>query len=278
MDPMDGRSERSHHRDAARPANGRGGRSPRLSDADRAAAVRRLTGHRAAGRLTAEEVRDRSTWVDAARTRADLAQVFADLPDDHPVRTAWHDRHWRTHAVLFAVVTTALLVVWAVVRDPDPLPRDYGMDYWWPVWLALLWATVVLLHLLRTAGLLRGPTRPRPPTPAPPPLPEQATEPATEPATESATEPATEPPAGLSTEPPPADAPLPDALAVLTPRELEVLALVGQGHANKDIAAALFISERTARTHVSNILQKLELTSRTQAAILAVQAGLRPQA
>ncbi|GIJ68386.1 LuxR C-terminal-related transcriptional regulator [Virgisporangium ochraceum] len=269
---MDGRSERSHHPDAARPADGRGGRSPRLSDADRAAAVRRLTGHQAAGRLTAEEVRDRSTWVDAARTRADLAQVFADLPDDHPVRTAWHDRHWRTHAVLFAVVTTALLVVWAVVRDPDPLPRDYGMDYWWPVWLALLWATVVLLHLLRTAGLLRGPTRPRPPAPGPPPHRETAPEPPEGPSSGSPPEPASESPAG-----PPADAPLPDALAVLTPREIEVLALVGQGHANKDIAAALFISERTARTHVSNILQKLELTSRTQAAILAVQAGLRPQ-
>lgn len=63
---------------------------------------------------------------------------------------------------------------------------------------------------------------------------------------------------------------------MLTPRELEVLALVGRGDANKDIAAALFISERTARTHVSNILQKLGLTSRTQAAILAVRAGLRP--
>jgi DNA-binding NarL/FixJ family response regulator len=52
-----------------------------------------------------------------------------------------------------------------------------------------------------------------------------------------------------------------------------VLALVGQGCANRDIAAALFISERTARTHVSNILRKLELSSRTQAAILANRAG-----
>jgi DNA-binding NarL/FixJ family response regulator len=60
----------------------------------------------------------------------------------------------------------------------------------------------------------------------------------------------------------------------LTAREREVLALVGQGRANRDIAEALFISERTARTHVSNILRKLELTSRTQAAILANRAGV----
>jgi DNA-binding NarL/FixJ family response regulator len=60
----------------------------------------------------------------------------------------------------------------------------------------------------------------------------------------------------------------------LTPRELEVLRLVGAGHANKQIAGELGISERTARTHVSNILRKLGLTSRTQAALWAVREGL----
>jgi DNA-binding NarL/FixJ family response regulator len=62
--------------------------------------------------------------------------------------------------------------------------------------------------------------------------------------------------------------------AELTPRELEVLRLVGAGQANKGIAAALGISERTARTHVSNILSKLGLSSRTQAALWAVREGL----
>jgi DNA-binding NarL/FixJ family response regulator len=65
-----------------------------------------------------------------------------------------------------------------------------------------------------------------------------------------------------------------DATADLTARELEVLRLVGAGKANKEIAARLDISERTARTHVSNILGKLGLASRTQAALWAVREGL----
>jgi DNA-binding NarL/FixJ family response regulator len=60
----------------------------------------------------------------------------------------------------------------------------------------------------------------------------------------------------------------------LTPRELDVLRLVGAGKANKEIAGELVISERTARTHVSNILSKLRLSSRTQAALWAVREGL----
>ena len=66
----------------------------------------------------------------------------------------------------------------------------------------------------------------------------------------------------------------PDAAEPLTEREKEVLSLVGQGASNKDIASALFITERTARTHVSNILGKLGLASRTQAALWAVDHKL----
>jgi DNA-binding NarL/FixJ family response regulator len=62
--------------------------------------------------------------------------------------------------------------------------------------------------------------------------------------------------------------------AELTTRELDVLRLVGAGKANKEIATELLISERTARTHVSNILAKLHLGSRTQAALWAVREGL----
>jgi DNA-binding NarL/FixJ family response regulator len=65
-----------------------------------------------------------------------------------------------------------------------------------------------------------------------------------------------------------------DARPELTARELDVLRLVGAGRANKEIAARLDISERTARTHVSNILGKLGLASRTQAALWAVREGL----
>jgi DNA-binding NarL/FixJ family response regulator len=68
--------------------------------------------------------------------------------------------------------------------------------------------------------------------------------------------------------------PMKDSRAELTSRELEVLRLVGAGKANKEIAAELQIGERTARTHVSNILRKLGLSSRTQAALWAVREGL----
>jgi DNA-binding NarL/FixJ family response regulator len=65
-----------------------------------------------------------------------------------------------------------------------------------------------------------------------------------------------------------------DPTADLTARELEVLRLVAAGKPNKQIAAELSISERTARTHVSRILRKLRLSSRTQAALWAVREGL----
>jgi NarL family two-component system response regulator LiaR len=60
----------------------------------------------------------------------------------------------------------------------------------------------------------------------------------------------------------------------LTQRELEVLQLLAQGWENKEIAGKLCISEATARTHVSNILGKLHLASRTQAALYALKEGL----
>jgi DNA-binding NarL/FixJ family response regulator len=60
----------------------------------------------------------------------------------------------------------------------------------------------------------------------------------------------------------------------LTARELDVLRLVAAGHPNKRIASELSISERTTRTHVSRILAKLRLSSRTQAALWAVREGL----
>jgi NarL family two-component system response regulator LiaR len=60
----------------------------------------------------------------------------------------------------------------------------------------------------------------------------------------------------------------------LTPREVEVLRLVAQGRDNQEIADLLVISETTVRTHVSNILSKLHLASRTQAALYALREGL----
>jgi two-component system, NarL family, response regulator LiaR len=60
----------------------------------------------------------------------------------------------------------------------------------------------------------------------------------------------------------------------LTLREREVLRLLAKGCGNQDIARQLTISEATARTHVSNILNKLHVASRTQAALYALREGL----
>jgi two-component system, NarL family, response regulator LiaR len=68
-------------------------------------------------------------------------------------------------------------------------------------------------------------------------------------------------PAGPATEP-------------LTPREREVLRLVVEGFANKQIARRLLITEKTVKTHVSSILQKLGVADRTAAAVLAIRQGL----
>jgi two-component system, NarL family, response regulator LiaR len=60
----------------------------------------------------------------------------------------------------------------------------------------------------------------------------------------------------------------------LTQREVEVLRLIAQGYENRDMAEKLVISEATVRTHVSNILGKLHLASRTQAALYALREGI----
>ena len=67
---------------------------------------------------------------------------------------------------------------------------------------------------------------------------------------------------------------LPPSDEPLTEREVEVLVYVARGYSNQEIADALIISERTVRTHVSNILSKLHLANRTQAALYALKEGL----
>ena len=68
--------------------------------------------------------------------------------------------------------------------------------------------------------------------------------------------------------------PQPRSAETLTEREREVVKLVAEGLSNREIAERLFVSERTARTHVSNILKKLGLVSRTQVALWAIREGI----
>jgi two-component system, NarL family, response regulator LiaR len=65
-----------------------------------------------------------------------------------------------------------------------------------------------------------------------------------------------------------------DPLDRLTRREREVLVLIGRGYPNKRIARELAVSEKTVKTHVGHVFAKLGVTDRTQAAIVAVRAGL----
>lgn len=68
----------------------------------------------------------------------------------------------------------------------------------------------------------------------------------------------------------------PESPETLTERETDVLRLLAQGQSNKEIARSLHIGEKTVKTHVSNILSKLGVPSRTQAALHAVRIGLVP--
>ena len=69
----------------------------------------------------------------------------------------------------------------------------------------------------------------------------------------------------------------PEPVDALTPRELDVVRQIALGRTNGEIAAALFISPKTVSVHVSNVLAKLEMSSRTEVAAWAIRTGVAPE-
>ncbi|HEU4422202.1 MAG TPA: DUF1707 domain-containing protein [Pilimelia sp.] len=249
----------------------------RAGDSEREQAIDRLQHHCSLGRLSLDELLQRTAQAQAAETRGELDALLRDLPADEPRRAGLRDPAWRVHATVAAVFSAALTGLWLVTRDATPTPTDEGIGYWWPLWVGLVWAMLVVLHYLFAAGRLRLPwpreARPREPGSTDT-GPADARPADARPADARAAELETAEPRPLG--PPPDPVGVPAALAGLTEREREVLGLVGMACSNQEIARRLTISERTARTHVSNILLKLGLSSRTEAALLAVRAGLVP--
>ena len=239
----------------------------RVGDAERDLVIERLQTHYDAGRLSLDEMLERTEAAQTAITWTELATVLRDLPHDDPRRQGW-----RTHATVAAITIGGLIGLWQITRDPTPAPKDYGADYWWPLWAAFFCGLTVLLHYLHTTGRLTLSVR-RHPT-AKTPLPAPGPDPQTHQLSDD--HPTEDPAAGMATplEESTPNSPSTTPLDTLTPREREILVLLAEGHANKQIAQRLVISERTARTHVSNILRKLGLPSRTQAALIATRAGL----
>ena len=114
----------------------------RAGDDERQAAVDRLVEHYRAGRLTSEELEERTAAANAARTRGDLALIEADLPappapEQEPRQVAERRRHRREHVVSYLAVISFLWIIWAAT----------GADYPWPIWPMAGWGLALVLDL-----------------------------------------------------------------------------------------------------------------------------------
>jgi uncharacterized protein DUF1707/2TM domain-containing protein len=112
----------------------------RISDTDREQAITRFGEQAAEGRLTAEELDQRTGAALAARIHGELDPLFADLPvtSRPPGRGADRERDGRrAHLVAFMLVNLLLLAIWAAA----------GAGYFWPIWPLLGWGIGVLSHV-----------------------------------------------------------------------------------------------------------------------------------
>lgn len=149
---MSGES-RSRREDAAVSQAGSGPPEMRASDADRDRVVETLRDHGAAGRLTTDELEERTDLALAARTNGELDALLTDLPSDQDRHRAAARREaarggFRDHLRVYLMVMALLVAIWALT----------GMGYFWPVWPALGWGIGIACH---RASLPRGE---RPPT------------------------------------------------------------------------------------------------------------------
>jgi hypothetical protein len=117
----------------------------RASDHDRDRVVEMLRDHGAAGRLTTDELEERTDRALAARTHGELDVLLSDLPQLRDARRAQHRRErarreFAEHVRTYAVVIGFLIAIWALT----------GMGYFWPVWPALGWGIGLLCHGMAT--------------------------------------------------------------------------------------------------------------------------------
>jgi fatty acid desaturase len=124
----------------------------RVGYAERERAIDRLQHHRSLGRLGLDELAERTARAQAASTRGELDALLADLPDEEPQPSRRTSPAWRTHAMVAALFTAALTGLWFLTRDPTPGPTDEGVGYWWPLWIALVWSMLLVLHYLVALG------------------------------------------------------------------------------------------------------------------------------
>ena len=134
----------------------------RISDAERERAVEVLGAHMVSGRLTPDELAERSEAVLAATTPRELDAALRDLPPlPRPpflVRAA-ELVPLRLHVSVYVLASAVLVGVWAATRDRHPTASDEGFGLLWPFWIMLAWAVplvVQALYVLRRPLLRRA--------------------------------------------------------------------------------------------------------------------------